>query len=367
MDPLSEAAAVAGLLTATHKVAKLLKPYVSASQETLSIAAHVRDETECTRAVLIGLQTFVRGFPERVPPGGTLVNVDQLITILTSGVLLFAELEGEMRGLVADPPLASSEGERSEKTPGVWETLLRPYSLPLRARMQWAHREESLRPLLGRLQGSKVSVTAVLTGGWVVSDSDRRAGELQADLAANVNALLESNRDLSRRMMHLEGAFDMQTIRSQCRQSIASATTKASREVANASAATTSLGETTKETSTSTAVAAVTSSALTPSETAVSNTHNVFQSVFEFENDLKTSRVYRRAQRDSMDFSFRTSITRQHAWSMLSACSLADVSVLSVIALPLNLVDLANRHHYVDSKTGHVPAPRRLSAPTWQF
>lgn len=54
MEALSVMASVAGLLKATHEVGKLLKPYVSASRETPSIAAHVRGETESTRTVLLG-------------------------------------------------------------------------------------------------------------------------------------------------------------------------------------------------------------------------------------------------------------------------------------------------------------------------
>ncbi|KAJ3557172.1 hypothetical protein NPX13_g9983 [Xylaria arbuscula] len=50
-----------------------------------------------------------------------------------------------------------------------------------------------------------------------------------------------------------------------------------------------------------------------------------------------------------MDFSFRSSVAHTHAWSLLSGLSLADVSVLSVIALPLDLEDVANRHHYIDA------------------
>ncbi|KAI0405955.1 Pleckstrin homology domain-containing protein [Xylaria palmicola] len=366
MDPLSVTAAVAGLLTAAHEVAKLLGPYVSASRGTSSIAAHVRDEAESTRVVLVGLQTLVQGFPGRVPQGRALVGVDQVVAILAGGVLLFAELEGAVRGLVTSPRSPVAEGETTEKIAGVW----RGYRLPLHARMQWARREESLEPLLARLQGFKVSVTSVLT--LLQCDSDLRAEKLQADLAASVGALLDSNRDLSRRMMHLEDAFDGQTIRSRRRQSIMSAVPETSPGVASSIMTTASISETGETSSSTTAVAqdlatmAITPSALIPGDTTVSDPQDVLQSVFEFENDLETSRVYRRAQRDTMDFSFRSSIAHPHAWSMMSARSLADVSVLSVIALPLDLEEVTNRHHYVDTSNQElapiaevkVPAPK---------
>lgn len=155
MDPLSVTAAVAGLLLAVQEVAKLLGPYVSASRETPPIAAQVRDEAESTRIVLVGLQALFSGGVSR---RGALVGVDQVVVILTSGVLLFAELEGAVRDLVAAPSSLLSEGES-----GIKGLLSTQFRLPLRARLQWARREASLWSLLTRLQGFKVSVTAVLT------------------------------------------------------------------------------------------------------------------------------------------------------------------------------------------------------------
>jgi cell division control protein 24 len=67
---------------------------------------------------------------------------------------------------------------------------------------------------------------------------------------------------------------------------------------------------------------------------------------FDFENDLGASRVYRRAQRDTMDFSFRSSIAHTNAWSVFSGLSLSDVSIISAIALPLYPEEIANAQHY---------------------
>ncbi|KAI8952789.1 hypothetical protein F4801DRAFT_577048 [Xylaria longipes] len=228
-------ASVAGLLTAAHEVVKLLGPYVSASRETPSIAAHVRNETESTRAVLIGLQTLVRELSGRVSPGGALVGLDQVVVILTGGVLLFAGLEGAVQGLVAAPSSPLSEGETINNTLGVWGFSSTQYRLPLRARMQWARRGESLELLLARLQGFKVSVVVVLT-------RDRRKVRIGDYRATSPSGLGR----------HFIESFP-------------------------------------------------------PARPP-----------------------------------FRPPIP-------FSGCSLADVSVLSVIALPLDLEDIANRHHYVDA------------------
>jgi cell division control protein 24 len=74
-------------------------------------------------------------------------------------------------------------------------------------------------------------------------------------------------------------------------------------------------------------------------------------SSFDFENDLETSRVYRRAQRDTMDFSFRSSTVQTHAWSQFSGLSLSDVSIISAIALPMYAEQLENsQHHAIESR-----------------
>jgi hypothetical protein len=56
----------------------------------------------------------------------------------------------------------------------------------------------------------------------------------------------------------------------------------------------------------------------------------------EFEAVLGASRVYRRATLDDCDVSFTSSNALSHAWSALSGFSLADISVISVLALPLD-------------------------------
>lgn len=67
---------------------------------------------------------------------------------------------------------------------------------------------------------------------------------------------------------------------------------------------------------------------------------------FDFENDLEASRPYRRVQRATMDFSFRSSIAHTNAWSQFSGISLSKVSIISAIALPLYPDEIENAQHY---------------------
>lgn len=60
----------------------------------------------------------------------------------------------------------------------------------------------------------------------------------------------------------------------------------------------------------------------------------------EFEAALEQSRVYLRVRSNECDVSFTSSVPRTNAWSMLSGLSLSDLSVVSVIALPISLEEI---------------------------
>lgn len=68
---------------------------------------------------------------------------------------------------------------------------------------------------------------------------------------------------------------------------------------------------------------------------------------FAFETILEKSWVYKRNERNECDISFISSAQRSHAWSIFSGISLAEISVKSVIAMPITTLDIANPRHYV--------------------
>jgi len=74
---------------------------------------------------------------------------------------------------------------------------------------------------------------------------------------------------------------------------------------------------------------------------------------FAFEPVLQASRVYlRHEQRNECDMSFSSIAQRSHAWSELAGYSLADISILSVIAMPLTTADIATgSYHYTVTDT----------------
>ena len=78
---------------------------------------------------------------------------------------------------------------------------------------------------------------------------------------------------------------------------------------------------------------------------------------FTFEVDLKTSRPYARAMKRQSLFSPRSSAVATGRWSYLSEFSLADISEVSVINLPISAKDVWNSYHYCNSpiRFEHIP------------
>ena len=70
---------------------------------------------------------------------------------------------------------------------------------------------------------------------------------------------------------------------------------------------------------------------------------------FAFEQDLITSRPYTRAMKRPPEWSARSSAVCTVGWSCLSGLSLADVSVISMISLPISAGELWNGQRYSNS------------------
>ena len=67
---------------------------------------------------------------------------------------------------------------------------------------------------------------------------------------------------------------------------------------------------------------------------------------FTFEQDLRQSRVYKRVRRRNSLESLSSSTAPSFGWSCLSEMSLANVSNISVISLPIAVSELTNGEHY---------------------
>ena len=94
-----------------------------------------------------------------------------------------------------------------------------------------------------------------------------------------------------------------------------------------------------------------------PGVTATINIPEVAMKNFAFEQDLRQSRVYIRAMRRMSFESIQTSDAPSFGWSCLSDMSLAKVSNISVLSLPIARDELSNGKHYQPSWTTDFLSP----------
>ena len=143
------------------------------------------------------------------------------------------------------------------------------------------------------------------------------AARSQDELRGLVEQLLERNQDIVRRLMQLEDTYG--------------ARSRVTRQPS---------GEDEDDDDTATIRSANNSMATTSSSTLIDPIQ------FSFQADLEASRVYRRLRGNECDCSFTSSIARSHAWSVFSGLSLGEISIVSIIALPLYPADISNAEGY---------------------
>ncbi|KAK3346545.1 hypothetical protein B0T25DRAFT_484494, partial [Lasiosphaeria hispida] len=324
MDPMSVAASIAGLLSAAGAVSRVLGPYIAAVRDTPKIAIQVNSEVQSATIILSALQSLAQNMASVRAQRAAIVQIDHVVAALTDGVLIFSELEATVGSL----SLADFSITR----------------LALRSRLQWARKETDFISLLARLEVFKSSVTLILT--IFQSDSAMRAEECREELAQHVHQLLESSSDVARRIRSLEDAFDAKSIMSK-RWSVA---VSLKLSYAQDSETQRFLNRSSEDDGASNSLASTLVSPTSP------------PSFLGFEPDLEASRVYRRAQRESMDFSFRSSVAWSNGMSVFSGLTFGDVSVTAVIALPIFADEIYNSHHY--NFGGQQPAPITYASTT---
>ncbi len=149
MDPLSAAASVMGIITATAHVVSFLKPYATAVTDAPSIAAQLHSEVLAIRTILQALQKLITKISGDF--GGSisgmryasLIQVDELKAVLTDGVMLFSNLESMVNSL--PPHNITGQGTR------------------MLTSIQWARKKGALVSVFTRLQAFKTSINCILS------------------------------------------------------------------------------------------------------------------------------------------------------------------------------------------------------------
>ena len=136
-DPLSLAAGVVGILTAAAQISKLLIQFTKASRNAPTQARHVITEVSDTSVILSQLQSFLLGNEYTDRSRTSLLKVDQVVTIVSSCVLTFSELEQTLDGLKTG-------------------------DMRILDNMKWARKESEIMATIQRLQNHKASLSLIL-------------------------------------------------------------------------------------------------------------------------------------------------------------------------------------------------------------
>jgi len=144
MDPLSVTASVVGLLAAGTKVAGLLQSVRSSYQGSQSLATTALQEIKHLTAIFNQIQRYIEGQAAISRDRADLIQLNDLVAILTDCVMTYSELASILEGL--------NIGRESN----VGETFR------TRDRLKLVREEQSIQSLIQRLQNQKGSLQLIL-------------------------------------------------------------------------------------------------------------------------------------------------------------------------------------------------------------
>ncbi|KAF4455712.1 RhoGAP domain-containing protein [Fusarium austroafricanum] len=311
-DPLSVTASVVGILTATGKVLSLLGQIVDAPQSI----ADMQSEVDDIRIIFSNLQSFLDR-SQRLKRGRlALIQLGDLVAVLTRTIIAFSELETIVR------PLCT--GDRMSP----WR------------RVHWRWQEAAALRLVNQLQRHKTSLSLLLQ--IYQCESDLEAYESATTLRDNIEHELDDDNGLSERLANMEISPELDEL------------STAVYDVENASIASTYMPGRSHQSSLDAEIPRRSSPAAVDSDGNVSKASSghppeqptTIEGAWSadtacgdfskaFEEILLASWVYRRNQDGPVDGVSTINTTRSRAWSILSGITLSMVSTISVIKLPL--------------------------------
>ena len=145
-DPLSIAAGVVGILTAAAQISTILIQFTKASRNAPNQARHIITEVSDTSVILSQLQSFLLGYEYNDRSRTSLLGVHQVVTLVSSCVKTFSELEKILDGLKTN-------------------------DMSVLDHVKWARQETEIMAIVQRLQNHKASLSLILSilHGWVLA------------------------------------------------------------------------------------------------------------------------------------------------------------------------------------------------------
>lgn len=146
-DPLSISAGVIGILTAAAQISTLLINFTRTSKDAPQIAHAVLMEVDDISSTMSHLRSFLFSSEYADRSRTQLLQVDQVVTVISGCVLTFSELERLLDGLKVE-------------------------GMGILDRAHWARKEKAIGNLVQRLQNHKASLSLVLQvmNGYVGSN-----------------------------------------------------------------------------------------------------------------------------------------------------------------------------------------------------
>ena len=300
-DPLSVAAGVVGIVTAAAQISSLLIKFTISTIAAPQQAKIVLTEVSDIGVILSQLQLFLLGLDLPDRSRSSLLKVEKVVTVVSSCVLTFSELEKLLDNLKTD-------------------------NLDILDCLKWARKESALTGLIQRLQNHKTSLSLVLDilNGFALNCQIllsartlifRRHTIAEAkDSVDRLHALVEScYKEMSSRVQALE-VLNMQ-------QDDADSTSEDDTE----------------------------SLATIQAHRPDGSSEDIMESELrhlDFSDELQRSRVYRRNQafRESVITALTNSVYSL-GWSFFSDLSMAAVSDISVINLAVTKGEVFNSRH----------------------
>lgn len=297
MDPISVAASIVGLLGAAASVSSLLVTLIDTAKGAPRLAKSVLLEVNAISVCLTQLQEFLVESRAHPRSRRRLVLIEQIVVTLTACMMTFADLEKIASTMQENRPLLGS------------------------IRIRWALKEKTISRLLAQLQNSKASLNFMLAILTCTSFEEAQSSVTQ--LTTLVEQLLGKNEEISRRLETFE-------IHPGKEKNLISFESENADDIEGRQG--------------------------NSVETVVMNT----SPSSSFEQDLYASPVYARTMEEKSNLSIPLSTGHSNARSFLSNLSLADVSDISVLSLPITTAEIWNHHHYL---TEHQRVTKTHASP----
>ncbi|KAJ9611409.1 RAS2 protein [Cladophialophora chaetospira] len=295
-DPLSITASVTGLLSVAGKVCTIISGFISNVSDAPASARAALAAVEEMRMVLTSVRKVMDSLMRLPAERKEMIHVRHLVITFREAIQSFSELEA-----VVSPAAGSADGRSSK-----WD------------RVKWVLEEERITRSVQRLELHKNSLSTMLS--ILHCESGLEAQKSYNNLEEMMKKILDQNEALTRRLEEygISCAAEAASVRFfDDNQSMIAGR--------DPSADFPSLLPQILEDSVS--LEASINSAISPRE---------------FEVILERTRVYMGIRSNDSDMSFDSSAVRTNAWSLLSGISLNDISVISVIALPISLEEITS-------------------------